>query len=430
MSEPAPASAPPAADLNNLVHPGDLLAAVKTLFGPSASILAHEVKQGTETVQGFASLMLRVKVKVQVNQHETVETSLMVKRKPVVAAHAEMLDAMGGVNLRESTFFNQILPLLEEKAGQLPLVRPLVAHTDAILMEDLCLSGYNTLSKSFLDIGRGGAVTLPVARSVVRKLGKFHAASLGRDWTEAMPGFFDQDPAMEGVVGEQFRVMISNTLLHTVLPVIKKFYSDFPNLQKYLDFLEGPYFFDTAAKIAKDRSFSPCAVLHGDCWLNNMMFKVDPTTKKVIDLKFIDLQIVRFGAPALDLIYFLYSCTGADFRKQHETEILRTYVDAFNCEANETPDLMNFDKFVESYEKSRYFGVAMSMTFRPIQFLTFFAPPEGGELSAEFFEMAAQPSNWIEPTIKAYEEDEMVKNEFNQLILHAFEVIKKFVEID
>jgi thiamine kinase-like enzyme len=418
---------PPAVDLKTLVHHGDLLAAVKGKFGATASIVDFEVKQGTETVQGFASLMLRAKVTVKVSQRETTETTIMIKRKPVVAAHAEMLDAMGEVNLRESIFFNQILPVLEEKAGTLPIVRPLVSHVEAILMEDMCASGYNTLTKSFLEIGRKGKVTLPVVRMVARKLAKLHAASLGTDWSEVMPGFFTQDPAMEGATAEQFKIFISNTMTNTVIPVMKQYYSETPNFQRYIDFFTGPKWFETTVEIVKDRSFSPCCVLHGDCWMNNIMFKQDPVTGKVLDAKFIDLQIVRFGSPVLDLLYFLYSCTSNDFRQEHEKDILQTYVNAFNTEANETPDLMHLEKLQAEFERARYFGVTMAMAFRPLQFLNFFSIPEGGELSAEFFAMVQNPSNWHEPTLKAYEEDEMVKKEFEQLILHTFDVSKKYM---
>lgn len=423
---PPPTPVPPAAvDLKTLVHHGDLLAAVKGMYGATASIIDFEVKPGTETVQGFASLMLKAKVKVRVSRTETTETSIMVKRKPVLAAHAEMVDTVGEVNLRESIFFNKILPILEEKAGKLPIVHPLVSHVDAILMEDLCASGFNTLTKSFLEIGRGGKVTLPVVRMVVRKLAKLHAASLGKDWMKTMPGFFDQDPVLEGAPAEQ--IINGIIVKNTVIPVMKKFFGDTPNFQQYVDFFSGPKWLEPAVDIVKDRSFSPCVVLHGDCWMNNIMFKEDPVTKKVLDAKFIDLQIVRYGSPVLDLLYCLYTCTGHDFRQSHERDILEAYVSAFNTEANETPDLMQFDKLMAEYERARYFGVAMAMTFRPAQFLTFFSLPEGGELSAEFFELLQQPSSWDEPTFKAYEEDELVKKEFSQMILHAFDVAKKYI---
>lgn len=425
---PAAPTAPPAAvDQKTLVHHGDLLAAVKGMYGATASIIDFEVNPGTETVQGFASLMLKAKVKVRVSRTETTETSIMVKRKPVVAAHAEMVESVGDVNLRESIFFDKILPLLEEKSGTLPIVHPLVSHVDAILMEDLCASGFNTLTKSFLDVGRGGKVTLPVVRMVVRKLAKLHAASVGKDWMKTMPGFFDKDPVLEGAPAEHFKIFIGNTLTNVVIPVMKRFFSDTPNFQQYIEFFTGPKWFDTVVEITKDRSFSPCVVLHGDCWMNNVMFKEDPVTKKIVDAKFIDLQIVRYGSPVLDVLYFLYSCTAHDFRLAHERDILEMYVNAFNTEANETPDLMNFDKFMAEYERARYFGVAMAMMFRPIQFLSFFSLPEGGELSAEFFELVQQPSSWDEPTIKAYEEDELVKKEFSQMILHAFDVTKKYI---
>jgi len=33
------------------------------------------------------------------------------------------------------------------------------------------------------------------------------------------------------------------------------------------------------------------ALNHGDCWNNNMLFKLDPSSKEIMDHMFIDLQV-------------------------------------------------------------------------------------------------------------------------------------------
>jgi len=263
-------------DKNSLVHPGDILAAVRTIFGPSARVMGWDVKQGTETIQGFASLMLRAKVTVQTGHNETKDVNLMVKRKPALAAHAAMIESMGNIIAREGAFFNTILPLLLEKCPELPVVRTLVSHDEVIIMSDLCEAGFETVAKGLMDVGRGGALTYPLARMCVRRLAKIHAASLNRDWKSIMPeDFFTPDPLLEGASAEQFKMFINSTVQMVIIPIMKKIYLDTPSINDYIEYMASPKFFDNVLPFVKfDPNFSPNVLLHGDCHLNNMMFKV------------------------------------------------------------------------------------------------------------------------------------------------------------
>jgi hypothetical protein len=263
-------------DKNSLVHPGDILAAVRAIHGPAVRVLGWDVKQGTETIQGFASLMLRAKVSVKTAHGEDKVVSVMVKRKPALAAHAAALVSMGNIIARESAFFNMAVPRLLENCPDLPIVKTLVTHDEAILMEDLCEAGFETLTKTFADIGRKHALTYPIARMVVRKLAKYHAASLGHDWKNIMPaGYFDHDPLLEGPSSEQFKMFINMSVQNMIIPIMKKIYLDTPSINDYIAFMSSPQFFDNILQFVKyDSTFTPNVLLHGDCHLNNMMFKV------------------------------------------------------------------------------------------------------------------------------------------------------------
>jgi len=263
-------------DKNSLVHPGDILAAVRAIHGPAVRVLGLDVKQGTETIQGFASLMLRAKVTVKTAHGENKVVSVMVKRKPALAAHAAMMDAMGNIIARESAFFNIALPRLLQKCPDLPIVKTLVSHDEAILMEDLCEAGFETLTKNYADIGRKGALTYPIAVMIVRKLAKFHAASLGHDWKNIMPaGYFEPDPMLEGPSSEHFKGFINATIQNMIIPIMKKIYLDTPSIEDYIAYMSSPQFFDNILQFIKyDATFTPNVLLHGDCHLNNVMFKV------------------------------------------------------------------------------------------------------------------------------------------------------------
>jgi len=153
--------------------------------------------------------------------------------------------------------------------------------------------------------------------------------------------------------------------------------------------------------------------------------------KTALDMRFIDFQIVRYGPPTSDLVYFLYTASGKDFREKHELDILKAYVEAFNAEACVTPDILDFDKFYAYYEKARYFGMVIAMGMRPMQFLPEFQlPSEGGEITDEFLENMSNMEAAMAPGVAAFDNDPVFNKEIRGLIAHGMAVMHKYVYPD
>jgi len=97
---------------------------------------------------------------------------------------------------------------------------------------------------------------------------------------------------------------------------------------------------------------------HGDCWNNNMLFKLDPATGKVNDHIFLDLQITRLGSPNLDVSYFLYTSVQPAIRREHLKELLQHYFNSFKqtLEMFDMKCPTNFEDFVEDYRAKSPLG--------------------------------------------------------------------------
>lgn len=66
------------------------------------------------------------------------------------------------------------------------------------------------------------------------------------------------------------------------------------------------------------------AICHGDSWKNNFMFR--ETTKGLVDdVKLIDLQVMRYTSPTIDLLHFLYSSTDTELRREHYDDLMDIY---------------------------------------------------------------------------------------------------------
>ncbi|XP_018328485.1 uncharacterized protein LOC108739198 isoform X1 [Agrilus planipennis] len=72
------------------------------------------------------------------------------------------------------------------------------------------------------------------------------------------------------------------------------------------------------------------AILHGDCWSNNLLFHYMDDQHKIPDrVAFIDWQHSRLGSPAIELSYFLFTaCTEDAFDQMHN--YLKIYHDSLS----------------------------------------------------------------------------------------------------
>ncbi len=93
-------------------------------------------------------------------------------------------------------------------------------------------------------------------------------------------------------------------------------------------------------------------VVHGDLWLNNLMFHRDGGEEE--QLKILDFGSSAYTHPAFDIIYFLYVNTDREFRRSHSEDLLRQYFEVYSRYLpDDDPELTSFDKFKEELEERR-----------------------------------------------------------------------------
>lgn len=113
---------------------------------------------------------------------------------------------------------------------------------------------------------------------------------------------------------------------------------------------------------------------HGDCWLPNFMFNYgDDGATTPLSMKIIDFQLVRLGSCALDISFFLYSCTTEELRKHHYEDMLLWYyegVEHILTQFKLDPNTV-FPKSVLREEMKLFakFGVGMAMESLPLSIM-------------------------------------------------------------
>lgn len=131
------------------------------------------------------------------------------------------------------------------------------------------------------------------------------------------------------------------------------------------------------------------AVLHGDYYRNNVMFKYENDIP--IDLRMFDFQEVRYASIAIDLSIFMFMHVNAKLKPLLWDELLLLYhetlivslVDILKCEKDdERLERFSFHKFIEHFKKFAFYGVAVSILSIPWMA----SPEDDTKKISDFFE--------------------------------------------
>ncbi|XP_045467743.1 uncharacterized protein LOC123676092 [Harmonia axyridis] len=106
-------------------------------------------------------------------------------------------------------------------------------------------------------------------------------------------------------------------------------------------------------------------ITHGDCWINNMMFKYkNAESLEPLGVCFLDFQLSSFGSPATDLSYFLYtSCDENTITNEFEN-LLQFYYDSFSSTlkklALDPEEIFSILKLKDHWRKYAISGLIMA----------------------------------------------------------------------
>ncbi|BFF89023.1 uncharacterized protein DMAD_07872 [Drosophila madeirensis] len=303
----------------------DILSANVSRF---SKILKFHAKPAMAPGENYATLMLRVSIDVELDDKSTKAISFMLK-VPHDTPHMEQMLAMANFFNTENMAYVDVLPKLEAlyKAKGLDVtlaprahrldssVEPKLANT--VLMNDLGQDGFKNLN-------RRECLNLEQTKIALRKLAQYHAAT-----------------AMMIEVNGPFPDVFMNGMLGTNKDAIRAFMEGMlgPFQAKFLEHLEhikdGEQYRDKltktfsqfASQFVKLSEYDPsqfCVLNHGDCWMNNLLFKLD-SKGEVEDMVFVDFQNPNYGPPVQDIFYFIITSVRIDYKMKYFDFFIRHY---------------------------------------------------------------------------------------------------------
>lgn len=108
---------------------------------------------------------------------------------------------------------------------------------------------------------------------------------------------------------------------------------------------------------------------HGDCWVNNMMFRYDDAGRP-LELVFIDFQMSFYSSPGIDFNYFINTSPSNELRKIKRDKLFSAYYNSFSKSLRElrSPKAIELtaDKVSAEIETRELYGVFAAVSLLPL----------------------------------------------------------------
>jgi len=372
------------------------------------NVSSFRLKPGTNVGDNYMSVLYSIQVEVEEEDGQTKSVSLLSKCFPTHPTRQEFL-RKSNVFWNELQIYKTFLPELQKMAQNngieiqlpfsplvggealdfkntqkpeegFPLYGPFDIH---ITMPDLRSHGFRMADRQVgLDLEH---VTL-----LMKAHAKYHSLSWAYKQKYELPTLSKKFPFLAFEMQEEDKAMFENVMVASAENALTAIGTGPPNADIYertkiyqgkiakiitAAFEDGndPGDLKEFHRICPEETPNtrPWKVaLHGDCWINNLLFRYNKSGNKPEEIVLIDLQMVREACPTMDMVYVLYSSTDSEFRKKHLDEMLELYHDEFlrNCSLLDVEPLPGFsvEELKRRFHVSKILGYCLAIMVLPI----------------------------------------------------------------
>lgn len=347
----------------------------------------------------YTSELSRLRIKVQQHDGKVVDRWVIYKTLPLTELRKKYMK-QAGLFRTEFRMYQDVLPELERIRREKEVGEPYwgesyaLQNYESLLLEDLSVLGYKMgQRKEGLDFKH---CTL-----VMRALGKYHALSvIHKERGDLIISDFNQHFLEKNVeMMEKFYQLSFEELIQSIET---KWDKEWVVYAKALRKVSETVVRDIVKNFTiENDKFN--VLNHGDCWVNNVLFKYDFENNPV-SLRFIDFQMSYYNSPGYDLEYFLNTSPSADVRLRNN-ELLQIYYDSLisslRCFEYEG-ELPTMEDIHQGLAKAALYGLGSAVSLLPLMLLRKEDVPDMEEMLKMSEESEEMPKGILPTDTEAY----------------------------
>lgn len=315
----------------------DLEAVIQPYLGENVEITDYETSPLTQPGENYGSVLTAIVFKARNTKdgaQQTIHVACKTNPKsewtkrmfntPIAFKRESAIYSTISQTIREFEEENQVERLwtmFPKHYGSRLSLNPSadLADDDAVLLlENLKVAGFSTPDKTI-------GFDLESAEAVIKCLARFHSIPVALKlkkkqvfeenilpYLKKVPAFCDVSDRV--AVGMRENIVEAAALNEKCVP--------------YLDAIRQSYIEgEKRFKFTSDIREPFATICHNDFWTNNVLIKRE--NNRVVDVKILDFQMMEYGSPAKDLIFFLYSSVQIPVLSQYCDELIKLYYNTF-----------------------------------------------------------------------------------------------------
>ncbi|KAM7350016.1 uncharacterized protein ACRADG_008710 [Cochliomyia hominivorax] len=307
---------------------------------------------------------------------ENVEVNLIVKAMPDNMGHRKVFRV--AVFFRnEINFYLKVVPAWEEFQKKRNPKKPFneypicyASHCDGendfIALQDVSFLGYKAPN-------RQDYISLEECLLTMRTLGRFHGISLAFKALEPKEFEMVTKYLEETYYSETYRTWYLDFLKLACKVAQDAVAKTYPNTEYETianNFLQETLYDDLINLVSTRSKLSVFG--HGDCWTPNFLTRYSKDGKAEA-IKIIDFQLARVASIAVDLSFFIYSCTSQELREAHYETLLKAYhesaSDIINDMGADVEKVMSWQDLQSELKEFARFGCGMGIESLPMSMI-------------------------------------------------------------
>ncbi|XP_061399691.1 uncharacterized protein LOC133335434 [Musca vetustissima] len=272
--------------------------------------------------ENYCTVMLKAEFVVKLKDESTKPISFMLKVGHDTDLFREMMETHDIFGC-EKGMYSEVVPELEQIYADAGVNVKFGAKSYSLPTDQAYILLENLKEKGFRNADRLAGLDMAHAKSLLKKMAQWHAASAVRVATKGMY----LDLYNDGYIRTK-----SFDLIKGMYDSSKKIFfeclKDYSNSELYYEKVTDLYghIAEVMFKTAEFKYDDDFKVLnHGDSWVNNIMFCHDEDTGEILETYFVDYQIPRYTSPAQDLWYFILSSTQYEIKLKQFDYLIAYY---------------------------------------------------------------------------------------------------------